>query len=304
MYNYVDQDNLQEPTQSDSSLNRTYKDSVFRKLFNNKENALNLYNALTGQNLSKDADLRFTTLEDVIYKTRKNDISFLLENVFIILFEHQSTINENMSIRDLIYYTATIQKMFKNKKFYDEEKIFIPRPEFIMLYNGLKEMPDYSELHLSDNFAGEGEINLQLTVKVYNINEGRNPEIMERCEVLSQYSRFVSAVREAARRGEITDPELKQLFQQCIDQGILPDFLKEYGTEGINMLFEELTQEEAVEMARDGGMRIGFKKGAAEMKKRINELNKILIQAKRFEDLERTTTDEDFQQQLFEEFGL
>ncbi len=143
---------------------------------------------------------------------------------------------------------------------------------------------------------------------MYNINEGRNPELMERCEILSQYSRFVSAVREAARKGEITDPELKQLFQQCIDQGILPDFLKEYGTEGINMLFEELTQEEAVEMARDGGMRIGIKKGykqgAAEMQERINRLNNALIQAKRFEDLEKATTDENFQQQLFEEFGL
>ena len=57
MYNYVDANNLMEPTQSSHSLNRTYKDSVFRKLFNNKENALSLYNALTGQNLPKDAGL-------------------------------------------------------------------------------------------------------------------------------------------------------------------------------------------------------------------------------------------------------
>lgn len=50
----------------------------------------------------------------------------------------------------------------------------MPRPEFIMLYNGTQDMPEYFELKLSDNFAGEGDINLQLTVKVYNINEGKN----------------------------------------------------------------------------------------------------------------------------------
>lgn len=271
MYHYINANDLTDPNQQNSNMNLTYKDSVFRKLFNNKENALALYNALTGQNLPSGVEIKFTTLEDVIYKTRKNDISFLLENVFIILFEHQSTINENMSIRDLIYYTTTIQRMYSNKKFYEATKVILPRPEFIMLYNGTQDMPEYFELKLSDNFAGEGDINLQLTVKVYNINEGKNLEIMERCEVLAQYSRFVSAVREACQKGELTDPELKSLFQHCINQGILPDFLKEYGTEAINMLFEELTQEEAIEMARAEGVKLGRQEGGHAMQLKIAE---------------------------------
>ena len=264
MYNYIDANDLKEPGQTDSVINRTYKDSVFRKLFNNKTNALSLYNALTGRNLPEDVEIQFTTLEDVIYMTRKNDVSFLLEDVFIILFEQQSTINPNMGIRDLIYYATTIQRMYNNKKFYDASKVILPRPEFIMLYNGVQDMADYSELKLSDNFAGEGEINLQLTVKVYNINESRNPEIMEKCEVLAQYSQFVSTVREAVRKGTLSEPGLRQLFQKCIDEGILPDFLMEYGKEAVNMLFEEFTQEEVNEIYKRNGLAEGRAEGLAE----------------------------------------
>lgn len=304
MYNYVNVNNLKEPAQSESSLLSTYKDSVFRKIFNNRENALELYNALTGQELPPDAEIYFTTLEDVIYKTRKNDISFLLDNAFIILFEHQSTVNNNMTTRDLIYYATTIQRMFDNKKFYNKSKVILPRPEFIMLYNGTENMPDYCELKLSDNFAGEGEINLQLTVKVYNINEGRNPVIMKRCKILEQYSRFVSAVREAAKQGEPTDRELKQIFQQCIEQGILPDFLKEYGTEGINMLFEELTEEEAIELAREDGIEIGHQAGVAEGEARVNQLYEMLYEQNRNDDVYRAITDSEYRLKLFKELGL
>jgi len=275
---------------------------------------------LTGQNLPPDVEIKFTTLEDVIYMTRKNDISFLLENVFIILFEHQSTINENMPIRDLIYYATIIQRIYNNKKFYEPSKVLLPRPEFIMLYNGTQEMPDYSELKLSDNFAGSGETHLQLTVKVYNINEGRNPEIMKRCEVLEQYSQFVSAVREASKNGELTDADLKRLFQECIDHGILPDFLREYGREAVNMLFEELTEEEALDIYRKGGFKQGLAEGRErglaegraegraegheESEERFNQLIKLLSDAGRIGELIESTKDKELQKKLFEEFGL
>ena len=63
--------------------------------------------------------------------------------------------------------------------FLKERCVKIPRPEFIVLYNGVREMPDYQEMKLSDNFYDhEAETGLQLTVKVYNIN---NECITERC---------------------------------------------------------------------------------------------------------------------------
>ena len=314
--NKINPNDLREPAKPDSGLNRTYKDTVFRAIFNDKENALALYNALTGQNLPPDVEFRFTTLEDVIYKTKKNDVSFLLETAFIILLEHQSTLSDNMTIRDLIYYTTTIQRMFNNRRFYERSEVILPRPEFIMLYNGTEDVPDYFELKLSDNFAGEGDINLQLTVKVYNINEGRNPEIMKRCQVLEQYSRFVSAVRAAGGNGELTDHKMKALMDNCIEAGILPDFLREHGREAVNMLFEELTYEEDMEMCRADGYKRGKaeghaeghaegrEKGRVEAYSQLNKLNQYLIAENRFEDLKKATTDTEYQHHLLEEYRL
>ena len=196
----------------------------------------------------------------------------------------------------------------------------LPRPEFIILYNGTAEIPDYQVMKLSDNYDGHGEINLELTVKVYNINEGRNPEIMKKCKLLKEYSQFVSIVREATKRGGLSDTELKQLFKECIEKGILPDFLKTHGTEVISMLFEELTEEEARELAREDGFEVGLKAGrkagieqgieqgikqGAELTlERINRLNAILIKNGRLDDLKKATEDADYQNALFEEFGI
>ena len=72
-----------------------------------------------------------------------------------------------------------IQRMVSNRDFYREAAIKIPRPRFIVLYNGTKEMPDFWTINLSDNFMGEDEeTSLQLTVEEYNIN---NECITERC---------------------------------------------------------------------------------------------------------------------------
>ena len=301
-----------ELTQSRSSLLRTYKDSVFRMLFNSEENALKLYNALTGKEFPETVNLRFTTLKEVVYKTKKNDISFLLDDVFIILLEHQSTLNVNMVTRDLIYYTTTIQRLFTNRAFYKETMIPLPRPEFIILYNGTEDMPDYQEMRLSDNYESKGEINLELKVKIYNINEGRNPEIMEKCKLLKEYSQFVSVVREATKRGELSDTDLRDLFQMCIENGILPEFLKTYGTEVISMLFEELTEEEARELAREDGFEVGLREGTKvgieqgiqQGVERINQLNSILIESGRIEELKKAAGDTAYQEMLCEELGI
>jgi hypothetical protein len=245
------------------TLNRNYKDSVFRMLFNQRENALSLYNALTGQDYGDDATVKFTTLEEVVMARRKNDISFLLNDIYIILYEHQSTLTGNFPLRDLIYYTTTVQGFIKSSQLYQKKAIKLPRPIFIVLYNGLDETEDFFTMELSDAFAGEGKNYLQLTVQVYNIREGRNPEIMERCKALNEYSQFVERVREAIENagGSLTDRQLAALVQSCIDEGILAEFLEEYGMEAMNILYTALTEEEIKEIAKGDGYTEGFDDG-------------------------------------------
>ena len=85
---------------NETKINRTYKDSLFRFIFkgdNEKSRRwlLSLYNALRGSNYEDTSQLEITTLEDVIYISVKNDLSFLI-NDEMYLFEHQSTVNPNM----------------------------------------------------------------------------------------------------------------------------------------------------------------------------------------------------------------
>ena len=82
-------------------VKHTYKDGVFRRLFNDKEKILELYNALTGENYPPDTDVKIVTLDNAVFGDMKDDLSFMIEDRFIILTEHQSTINPNMPVREL-----------------------------------------------------------------------------------------------------------------------------------------------------------------------------------------------------------
>lgn len=248
-----------------ATITRTYKDSVFRMLFNEKQKVIELYNAFFEADYGPDTPVNFTTIKEVLFKTIKNDIAFTIADTFIILVEHQSSINQNLALRDLVYFSTMIQRMIPNKDFYKESAIKIPRPQFIVLYNGTAEMPDFWTINLSDNFKGEGEeTSLQLTVKEYNINNGRNPEVLQRCRTLKEYSQFVSIVRERAKKEPLTDLVMKQILEHCIAEDILADFLKKYGTEVISMLFEQLTEEEAREISKQDGFEIGRAEGRTE----------------------------------------
>ena len=108
----------------------------------------------------------------------------------MILLEHQSTINPNMALRLLMYIARIYEKLIDNRKVYSVKKITIPRPEFIVLYNGVDPYPDRSVLRLSESFEEgglpvlSGMPALELEAKVYNINEGHNGEIIRQCERL------------------------------------------------------------------------------------------------------------------------
>ena len=60
---------------------RTYKDSLFRMIFQDRAALLSLYNAINGSHYEDRQGLKITTLEDVIYLGWKNDVSFLIQDV-------------------------------------------------------------------------------------------------------------------------------------------------------------------------------------------------------------------------------
>ena len=159
--------------EQEQEVKRTYKDSVFVTIFHEKAKLIELYNALFDTNYDESAPIDIVTIKDVLFRTLKNDVAFVLGGRFVVLVEHQSSINENMPLRDLMYISTVLKRMVDTTRLYRERRLMIPRPSFVLLYNGTKDFPAYQELRLSNSFLGEKQKDeedaLQLIVKVYNI---------------------------------------------------------------------------------------------------------------------------------------
>jgi hypothetical protein len=251
-------------------VNRRHKDSVFSLLFSDPGTLRELYGAIAGVELPPDAPVAINTLEDVLYKTLLNDISFEVAHKLVILIEHQSTINPNMAFRLLLYIARVYEKITAGRNMYGSKKLFIPRPEFIVLYNGTAPYPDKAEMRLSDSFedaafpgtAREAVPRLELVVKVYNINAGHNEEIVRRCGRLRGYSVFIAKVREYGAAGRDKEAAMREAIRYCMEHGILKEFLTENGAEVVNMLLTEWKLEDALVVEREEGREEGLEETA------------------------------------------
>ena len=168
------------------AANRNYKDTVFRMLFSDRKNLLSLYNAVNQSDYNNPDDLEIVTLENAIYMGMKNDLAFIVDtNLF--LYEHQSTYNPNMPLRDLLYISSEYQKLVDHRSLYPSILQKIPAPNFIVFYNGTRKKEDRWENLLSEAFEHlEGKPNLELRVVTLNINENHNRELMEQCKILRE----------------------------------------------------------------------------------------------------------------------
>ena len=204
---------------------REYKDTVFRMLFSDKKNLLSLYNAVTGRAHENAEDFEIVTLDNAVYMGMKNDLSFLLDT-HIYLYEHQSTKNPNMPLRDLFYISLEYQKYVSDKSLYSSTLQKLPAPVFMVFYNGTEEMEERTELRLSQAYEHfEGEPNLELKVMVLNINAGHNAELMEQCRMLKEYAQYVARVRGYTASMKLEEA-VRRAIKECIAEGILADFLR------------------------------------------------------------------------------
>ncbi len=248
------------------SANTQYKDGVFRKLFSTAEELIDLYNALTGSTLPSDTAVEIATLENVLFNSFRDDIAFTIENRLIILIEHQSTINENMPLRFLLYLARIYEKLIDGSAFYNRRKINLHKPDFIVLYNGTDPFPEEMTLRLSDSFMDLPEAaslggRLELEVRVLNINEGYNKDILERCRSLAGYSIFVAKINKYRNEGYNLIESITLASESCIRENILKEFLKLHASEVLNVMTMVYNQEDANRYAREEGIEIGVEKG-------------------------------------------
>ena len=205
---------------TEAKVNRKYKDTIFRMLFKEKENLLSLYNAVNGTAYVDTDELEITTLQDAVYMNYKNDVSFVFD-FELNLYEHQSTVNPNMPLRDLIYVTTVLQGIIRDEDLYSSKLIKLPTPRFVVFYNGTEPQPHKQILRLSDAYEKQLDLpELELSVTVYNINFAENKELLEACKVLKEYAQYVAIVRKFAMEKPL-EKAVEQTVDTCIKNGIL-----------------------------------------------------------------------------------
>ena len=235
---------------AENKVNRNYKDTVFRMLFQDRENLLSLYNAVNGTAYEDVDGLVITTLQDAVYMNYKNDVSFVFDFTLSI-YEHQSTVNQNMPLRDLIYVSKVLQGQMKDQDIYSSRQIKLPTPKFVVFYNGTDEQPEKQTLRLSDAYEKRlEEVELELTVTVYNINYGHNQKLLEACQTLKEYAQYVAVVREYAKEMPLAEA-VESAVDSCIRQGILADFLRKNRAEAIEMSIFEYDEEKHLKSERE-----------------------------------------------------
>ena len=257
-------------------INREYKDRLFSFIFGSPERkdwTLSLYNAVNGSSYTNPEDIKIITIDDVLYMSMKNDLALLVTDIAN-MYEQQSTYNPNMPVRKLMYAARLYDKYIHINKLniYSTKQIRLPVPKLVTFYNGKEDKED-SILELKDAFKTEdgqpidAESDIQIRVRMININYGKNKELMCACKPLEEYAWFIEEIRKNNGSMEIEaavdnaldampeDFALKQLLiankaevrQMCITEYNEAETMAQFKEEGR----EEGKEENALTMLRD-----------------------------------------------------
>ena len=282
--------------------NRECKNSVFVDLFYENESAaendIALYNALHDEPLPLGTTVEKIRVGNELYMNFKNDVSFGLGGKLLVLAEHQSTVNENMPLRSLLYIGRAFEQLVPVKDRYRRKKVPLPKPEIYVFYNGREKYVKEKILYLSDSYIiKDDEPMLELKVKVININPAQKHEVLEKCPVLRDYSIFIDTIRKYQEQR--VDNIYEKAIHECIDKGILADYLRFHGSEVVNMLMSEYNYEQDIEVQREEA----FEEGESGQK-RFAALAEKLIEAGRSEDVIKAAQDFELCEKLYQEYDI
>ena len=234
-----------------------YRDSVFRSYFDEPVRLLSLCNAILDTNYTNPDELNINTLDGLFFDKQKNDISCTIDNHFLVLIEHQSTVNKNMPFRCLSYVAELLNNLILDKdKLYHQTLIYFPSPRFVVLYNGDKHEPLQRKMRLSDSFYGDSS-SIELIVSVYNINYGLPQTLLKKCSYLNDYSTLVGKVKEGINLGLSQRDAISRAVKFCIDNGLMKGYLEFNAQEVLNMLALEWNMDNALHARFQDGLQQG-----------------------------------------------
>ena len=261
---------------------RNYKDTLFRKIFGAEDKRssrwrLELYNALSGKNHTDSDELEITTLENVIYIKMKNDVSFLVDSQMT-LWEHQSTLNPNMPLRGLFYFSLLYQKhLVKLKKdLFTTTLIKIPAPQYIVFYNGNEDAEDVTKYRLSDAFIDFHEpCDFEWTATMININKNHNETLHKKCKPLYDYCIFVDRIKNNIKNNMEKEAAIDEAIEWAIKQNLLEGYIEEQRAEVKAVILTDFDQEQYDRNRRREGFEEGAQQKAIEATINLLKMKKL-----------------------------
>ncbi len=267
---------------ADVSVNREYNSNVFKMYFSDKKNAVALYNALNGTAHTED-ELTINTLDNAVYLKIYNDVSFVISGT-VNLYEHQSTVNPNMPLRDLFYITDMYKAYAMQEDLYGGRLIKLPTPKFVVFYNGMRNTPDDKVLRLSESFEQPtDEPELELAVRVLNINYGHNDALMEKCKALKEYAILNQRIRDNLADGKDIEAATAAAIDSCINDDIMADFLNKEKAGVIRMHVLDYNEEKHRESLIQEGFDRGISQGIS--KKTMNVIRNMILRGQSDQDI-------------------
>ena len=238
-----------------------HKDRVIRRLLKDPKRALEVCQAVTGEDYPEDAQVKLYDLENSILK-RYNDVAVGIDDQVLFMIEHSSSISNNFPLRLFSYiHDVWFGWFVEVDQLYKEKQYKIPEPKFYVLYNGEKPLKQ-TKLKLSDAFqtsdGSDQKFALELEVTIIDVNHSSDNPVLKRSKSLGEYAYLVDRIRKGMRQGLNRDKAIRDAIAHCIEVNVLTDFLKTNYEEVAKMLVWEYNQEAEFKAIRTDGFEQGI----------------------------------------------
>ena len=123
---------------------------------------------------------------------------------------------------------------------------------------------EHQTISLSDAFLAPSD-KLELMVNVYNLADGMNEDLKDRCRPLNEYSIFSNHYKQLRKQRYSVDEAVSETISYCIKNNVMREYLVSNESEVINMFGFERNEEEErqalLECGEARGKTLGIKIG-------------------------------------------
>ena len=264
-----------------NKVKRTYKDSIFRSLFNDEKTLRELYSALANSDVDPSAKIEIVTLENAIFDTIKNDLAFTWNNQLIIMIEQQSTDSPNLPVRMFAYLADEYKKLISDENIYGTKLVKLPTPELYVFYNGTKEKEEEWTRKMSEAYKVQREyIAADVEVKYININYEKGAELLEKCKTLQGYSILLHKVQNYMKETGDMQYSMEKAIEECIEEDVIAEFLRKHRGQVMSLLRCTLTEEQKERIRWNDAKREALEEARVEVRQELRQ--EVELSAKRF----------------------